>query len=104
MTRRLLLLYLVVAFGPVVAFSAAFAARDLFGGRRAPVPCLREAYALPEIGHACGHNLIATAGLGAAYGLKAALSPDEVSLVVLGTPAEGDGGGESRGVWVGARG
>ena len=55
---------------------------------------LLEYDALPEIGHACGHNLIATAGLGAAYGLKAALSPDEVSLIVLGTPAEEGGGGK----------
>ena len=29
--------------------------------------------ALPEIGHACGHNLIAEAGLGAGLGIKAAL-------------------------------
>ncbi len=50
--------------------------------------------ALPEIGHACGHNLIATAGLGAALGLKAALSPADVRLVVLGTPAEEDLGGK----------
>lgn len=50
--------------------------------------------ALPEIGHACGHNLIATAGLGAAYGLKAALSPDQVRLLVLGTPAEESIGGK----------
>jgi amidohydrolase len=58
------------------------------------VAYLLEYDALPEIGHACGHNLIATAGLGAAYGLKAALSPDEVSLLVLGTPAEEGGGGK----------
>lgn len=44
--------------------------------------------ALPEIGHACGHNLIAACGLGAACGLKAALSPQQVRLLVLGTPAE----------------
>ncbi|MEE8346563.1 MAG: M20 family metallopeptidase [Dehalococcoidia bacterium] len=50
--------------------------------------------ALPEIGHACGHNLIAAAGLGAAYGLKAALSPSDVRLVVLGTPAEENIGGK----------
>jgi amidohydrolase len=55
---------------------------------------LLEYDALPEIGHACGHNLIATAGLGAALGLKAALSPNEVRLVVLGTPAEEDLGGK----------
>ena len=29
--------------------------------------------ALPEIGHACGHNLIAEAGAGAALGIKAAM-------------------------------
>ena len=55
---------------------------------------LLEYDSLPEMGHACGHNLIATAGLGAAYGLKAALSPSEVRLVVLGTPAEEGGGGK----------
>src|SRR3990172_13139620 len=55
---------------------------------------LLEYDAMGEIGNACGHNLIATAGLGAAYGLKAALSPDEVSLLVLGTPAEEGGGGK----------
>ena len=70
----------------------AFSAR--WGEGPVTVACLLEYDALPEIGHACGHNLIATAGLGAAYGLKAALSPDEVSLVVLGTPAEENGGGK----------
>ncbi len=50
--------------------------------------------ALPEIGHACGHNLIAAAGLGAAYGLKAALSPSQVRLLVIGTPAEESIGGK----------
>ncbi len=50
--------------------------------------------ALPGIGHACGHNLIATAALGAAYGLKAALSPSQVRLLVFGTPAEESIGGK----------
>jgi amidohydrolase len=50
--------------------------------------------ALPGMGHACGHNLIATAGLGAAYGLKAALSPSQVRLLVVGTPAEETIGGK----------
>ena len=31
--------------------------------------------ALPEIGHACGHNLIATSGVGAAVGLIKAIEP-----------------------------
>jgi amidohydrolase len=59
------------------------------------VAYLLEYDALPEIGHACGHNLIATAGLGGALGLKAALSPADVRLVVLGTPAEEALGGKA---------
>ncbi len=50
--------------------------------------------ALPDVGHACGHNVICTAGLGAAL----ALAPlaDELGLKVslLGTPAEEGGGGK----------
>jgi amidohydrolase len=43
---------------------------------------------LPEIGHACGHNMIAAMGVGA--GIAAAKVADEVGLTitVLGTPAE----------------
>ncbi|MBF6601026.1 MAG: M20 family metallopeptidase [Dehalococcoidia bacterium] len=50
--------------------------------------------ALPKIGHACGHNLIATAGVGAAVGLVAALEPADARVVILGTPAEELGGGK----------
>jgi len=50
--------------------------------------------ALPEIGHACGHNLIATSGAGAAVALKAALDPAEARIVLLGTPAEEGSGGK----------
>jgi amidohydrolase len=50
--------------------------------------------ALPGVGHACGHNVICAAGLGAAL----ALAPlaDELGLKVslLGTPAEEGGGGK----------
>jgi amidohydrolase len=50
--------------------------------------------ALPGIGHACGHNVIAAAGLGA--GLAAAAVADESGgrVRVLGTPAEEGGGGK----------
>ena len=49
---------------------------------------------LPGIGHACGHNIIATAGAGA--GLAAASVADELGLTVsvIGTPAEEGGGGK----------
>jgi len=50
--------------------------------------------ALPEIGHACGHNVIGSAGLGA--GLAAATVAEELGgrVVVLGSPAEEGGGGK----------
>lgn len=50
--------------------------------------------ALPGIGHACGHNVIAAAAVGAALGL--AEVADDVGLTVrlLGTPAEENGGGK----------
>ncbi|MHB8377331.1 MAG: M20 family metallopeptidase [Dehalococcoidia bacterium] len=50
--------------------------------------------ALPEIGHACGHNLIATAGAGAAVGLIAAIDAADARVVILGTPAEEHYGGK----------
>ncbi len=58
------------------------------------IAVLLEYDALPGIGHACGHNIIATAGLGA--GLAAAALADEAGgrVVVLGTPAEEGGGGK----------
>lgn len=50
--------------------------------------------ALPDIGHACGHNIIAAAGLGA--GLAAAALADELGgrVRILGCPAEEGGGGK----------
>lgn len=50
--------------------------------------------ALPGVGHACGHNIIAAAGVGAA--IAAALVADDLGIrvTVLGTPAEEHGGGK----------
>ena len=78
------------AFG----LDTAFVAR---AGHRGPtIAVLCEYDALPGIGHACGHNIIATAGLGA--GLAAAAVAEEVGgqVVILGTPAEEGGGGKIR--------
>jgi amidohydrolase len=49
---------------------------------------------LPEIGHACGHNVIAASAVGA--GLALARIADDVGLTVsvVGTPAEEYGGGK----------
>ena len=77
------------------AFGIETAFRARWGEGPVTVAYLCEYDALPEIGHACGHNLIATAGLGGALGLKAALTPDQVTLVVLGTPAEERIGGKA---------
>jgi len=52
--------------------------------------------ALPGIGHACGHNLIAICGVGVAIAIKAALQKFDIpgKVVLLGTPAEEGGGGK----------
>ncbi|MCU0310396.1 MAG: M20 family metallopeptidase [Acidimicrobiales bacterium] len=69
-----------------------FAARA--GSRGPTVAVLLEYDALPGLGHACGHNVIAAAGLGA--GLAAAALAEELGgrVLVLGTPAEEGGGGK----------
>ncbi len=61
-------------------------------GPRIAICC--EYDALPVIGHACGHNVIGTAGVGA--GIAAAAVAEELggTVVVLGTPAEEGGGGK----------
>lgn len=50
--------------------------------------------ALPGIGHACGHNVIAAAGLGAGLALAALAEELGCRVRVLGTPAEEGGGGK----------
>ena len=58
------------------------------------VAVLVEYDALPEIGHGCGHNLIAMAGLGAGLGVQANMKDLPGRLVIIGTPAEEGGGGK----------
>ncbi|HHE47617.1 MAG TPA: M20 family peptidase [Candidatus Acetothermia bacterium] len=58
------------------------------------IAILAEYDALPELGHACGHNLIATIAVGAALGLSPLKKELPGRLVVLGTPAEEGGGGK----------
>jgi amidohydrolase len=50
--------------------------------------------ALPVIGHGCGHNVIAAAGLGAAIALSQIAADAGGRLLYLGTPAEEGGGGK----------
>ena len=65
-----------------------------FGSGPLTVGVCAEYDALPGIGHACGHNIIAAAAVGAALAL--ADVADELGLTVslLGTPAEEFGGGK----------
>lgn len=50
--------------------------------------------ALPEMGHACGHNVIAAAAVGAGLGLAGLADDLGLTVTVLGTPAEEGGGGK----------
>ncbi|MFJ6417372.1 M20 family metallopeptidase [Paeniglutamicibacter sp. NPDC091659] len=51
--------------------------------------------ALPKIGHACGHNLIAGASVAAALALAPLADKLGITLKAIGTPAEEHGGGKS---------
>ena len=76
----------------VGGLETAFRAR--IGPPGASVALLAEYDALPDVGHGCGHNLIAMSNVGAF--LIAAESSDQLELGVelIGTPAEEDGGGK----------
>jgi len=76
------------AYGAETAFEARA------GDTGFDIAVLCEYDALPTIGHACGHNIIATAGLGA--GLAAATVAQRAGgrLRIMGTPAEEGGGGK----------
>lgn len=64
------------------------------GSRGLNVAVLCEYDALPGIGHACGHNIIAAAGLGAGLALAALADDAGGRLTLMGTPAEEGGGGK----------
>lgn len=55
---------------------------------------LAEYDALPDLGHACGHNIIGTSAVGAAIALKDAYPELPGKIQVIGTPAEEFGGGK----------
>ena len=50
--------------------------------------------ALPGLGHACGHNIIAASAVGAAAALAPVVDALGVTITVIGTPAEEGGGGK----------
>ena len=58
-------------------------------GKGTPVVALLAEYdALPNVGHACGHNIIATSAVGAGIASKCVVDRYGGAVVVLGTPAE----------------
>ncbi|GAB3992151.1 M20 family metallopeptidase [Nocardioides marmoraquaticus] len=77
------------------AYGVATALEAVVGDPDGPtVAVLSEYDALPGLGHACGHNVIATAGVGAFLALAALGDRLPGRVVWLGTPAEEGGGGK----------
>lgn len=74
--------------GLETSFKASFGNGDLV------IALCAEYDALPGLGHACGHNIIASASVGAALALSQVAAEINATIVVLGTPAEEGGGGK----------
>jgi amidohydrolase len=77
----------------VGGLATAFRAR-VGAGTGPKVAILAEYDALPEIGHACGHNLIAAGALGAFLALARQKEAIGGTVELVGTPAEEGGGGK----------
>jgi amidohydrolase len=77
---------------PAYGLDTAFAARAGSSGPEVIICC--ELDALPEVGHACGHNIIATAAAGAGVALVPLADELGFKVTVLGTPAEEMYGGK----------
>ncbi len=76
------------------AFDLPTAFRSRTGTTGPDIAVLLEYDALPGLGHACGHNIIAAAGLGAGLAAAAASSAAGGRITMLGSPAEEGGGGK----------
>ena len=77
---------------PAYGLDTSFAARS---GQEGPELVICAEYdALPGIGHACGHNIIASAAVGAGLALQPLTDELGFRLTVLGTPAEEIYGGK----------
>ncbi len=79
---------------PVGSMATAFKAEF---GSGSPTFCLLSEYdALPELGHACGHNLIAASAIAAGLAVKTVMEQKSIPgrLVVMGTPGEETKGGK----------
>ncbi|MDO4488690.1 MAG: M20 family metallopeptidase [Eubacteriales bacterium] len=68
---------------------------DYFSGKEGPrIAIIAEYDALKNLGHGCGHNIIAAAAIGSAIALKEVMSETGGSLAVMGAPAEETMGGK----------
>jgi amidohydrolase len=76
----------------VAGLETAFTAR--FGSGNLVVGLCAEYDALPSLGHACGHNIIAAASTGAALALAPIADRLGITVLLIGTPAEESGGGK----------
>ena len=79
-------------YGHYLGLDTAFHAT--FGSGRFRVGVMAEYDALPGLGHACGHNLIAAMSVGTAAALSAVADDLNLTIDVYGTPAEEGGGGK----------
>src|SRR3954452_20307025 len=77
---------------PVAELPTAFVAT--VGSGPLTIGICAEYDALPAIGHACGHNVIASAVVAAAIALQPLVDDLGITLKILGTPAEEGGGGK----------
>ncbi len=69
--------------------------RTRVGPKDGPAIALLAEYdALPDVGHGCGHNLIAISNVGAYLVAAANAARLEVGVELIGTPAEENGGGK----------
>ncbi|MFC1957374.1 M20 family metallopeptidase [Chloroflexota bacterium] len=66
-----------------------------YGKGKPAIAILAEYDALPDLGHACGHNIIATCAVGAGVASKPAIDQLGGSILVIGTPAEEIYGGKA---------
>jgi len=64
------------------------------GDGAATVALIAEYDALPELGHACGHNIIAAAAVAAGIAVRSVLDQLPGRILVIGAPAEEGGGGK----------
>ncbi len=75
-------------------YDLATAVESRTGSGELTVAVCAEYDALPEVGHACGHNIIAATAVGAGLALAEVADEIDLSVRVLGTPAEEGGGGK----------